>query len=633
MAQQQRTAQLGMRIRHALWLALTLGLGLPLLSWLIHQVTLGVNFSHVPLHALLETLGLFAGLLLAGLLLLRRHYSAETGDHLWVAYGLLAMGIFDGWHAASMPGQAFVWLHSVAVFTGGGLFALVWLPRGRKRWINQLPLAAWVAACSVVVGAVAYLWPASLPEMVVAGVFTRTAVLLNVLGGLGFLAAAGWFVRRLARNGSAEDYAFLSLALLFGMAALLFVTSKLWDVNWWLWHGLRLVGYLIALGVVCWTYQQDQVQLQQLNEHLEESVSQRVAALQDSEQYLRTILSTMLDGVLTIDAAGVIQSLNPATEQIFGYSSNELLGHNIAVLMAEPDAQQRDEYLHRYQRTGMANVIGVGREVQGLRKDGSLFAMELTVCELHHQGRTLFLGMVRDITERRRIEMMKNEFVSTVSHELRTPLTSIAGSLGMITGGVFGPLPAPLQQMIDIAHENSQRLIFMINDLLDMDKLLAGNIQLELQEQPLQPLLQQACAANQGYGVERRVAVRLVAAAPAGLVRVDGPRVLQVLANLISNAIKFSPSDDCVQIEASTQGDWLRVTVTDHGPGIPAAFRARIFTKFAQADSSDTRQRGGTGLGLAISRELIERMGGRIGFDSEEGAGACFYFELPWTPL
>jgi PAS domain S-box-containing protein len=341
----------------------------------------------------------------------------------------------------------------------------------------------------------------------------------------------------------------------------------------------------------------------------------------------------MLDGVLTIDAAGVIQSLNPATEQIFGYSSNELLGHNIAVLMAEPDAQQHDEYLHRYQRTGVANIIGVGREVQGLRKDGSLFAMELTVCELHHQGRTLFLGMVRDITERRRIEMMKNEFVSTVSHELRTPLTSIAGSLGMITGGVFGPLPAPLQQMIDIAHENSQRLIFMINDLLDMDKLLAGNIQLELQEQPLQPLLQQACAANQGYGVERRVAVRLVAAAPAGLVRVDGPRVLQVLANLISNAIKFSPSDDCVQIEASTQGDWLRVTVTDHGPGVPAAFRARIFTKFAQADSSDTRQRGGTGLGLAISRELIERMGGRIGFDSEEGAGARFYFELPWMPL
>jgi PAS domain S-box-containing protein len=234
-----------------------------------------------------------------------------------------------------------------------------------------------------------------------------------------------------------------------------------------------------------------------------------------------------------------------------------------------------------------------------------------------------------DITERKHMERMKSEFVSTVSHELRTPLTAISGSLGLITGGVLGQLPEQIMQLISIAHKNSLRLSFLINDLLDMEKLEAGKMHFDMLVQPLMPLIEQALEANRPYGAERRVALMLASGLADACVSVDSQRLMQVLSNLLSNAIKYSPQDGRVEIAVEQRDTVVRVTVCDHGPGIPVEFRARIFQKFAQADSSDTRQKGGTGLGLAITRELVERMGGSIGFDSVAGEGAVFYFEFP----
>lgn len=360
-----------------------------------------------------------------------------------------------------------------------------------------------------------------------------------------------------------------------------------------------------------------------------QDISERRAAaedLRDQAAHTSAVLDNVLDGIITFDDQEIILSVNNAAAHIFDYAVDELLGQNIRQIIPYP-VQDNDNA--QAQETGIQNIIGIGREVEARRKDGSLFPLDLSVSTVSRLGQPLFIALMRDITERKRTETIKNEFISTVSHELRTPLTSISGALGLISGGVFGSYPERMKQMIDVANKNCQRLTFLINDLLDMEKLTAGKMTFRPETIAIRELLQQAMEANQTFGSERGVSLQLAKQIPDINISVDTQRFMQVLSNLLSNAIKYSPENDVVNIEAEKRGHKLRIIVIDHGVGIPHEFRDRIFQKFAQADSSDTRQNGGTGLGLAITRELVERMGGTIGFESIPGQATRFYVDLP----
>ncbi len=254
-------------------------------------------------------------------------------------------------------------------------------------------------------------------------------------------------------------------------------------------------------------------------------------------------------------------------------------------------------------------------------------------------GRVVKLfGTLQDITEQREADRLKSEFVATVSHELRTPLTSIRGSLGLLLGPLGAALPGPARELVEVADRNTQRLLVLINDLLDIDKIASGKMMFDTGACQLAKLVAQSVVAMQPYAERFNVYFALDGDAD-GWVWVDSNRVEQVLANLLSNAAKFSvpdpddPASRLVRVSIHQQEPgWLRVTVQDRGKGIPAAQQERLFQKFSQLDSSDRRRSGGTGLGLWISKALIERMGGRMGFESAEGQGSVFYFDLPECP-
>ncbi len=238
------------------------------------------------------------------------------------------------------------------------------------------------------------------------------------------------------------------------------------------------------------------------------------------------------------------------------------------------------------------------------------------------EGEQQVWSIIQDISERKRIEQMKNQFVSMVSHELRTPLTSISGALGLMSGGVLGEVPPMMQSMLVIAKENSNKLTQLINDLLDIDKLVAGKMQFEMSRLAVKPLLQQAILHNQPYAEKYQTQI-LLDAPVDGMIDIDPMRLHQILTNLISNAAKFSPPASTIKVGLEIKDQQVQIIVSDHGPGIPDAFRLHIFEKFSQADSADARSKGGTGLGLAIVKELTNRMGGDISFTTS-AAGTSF---------
>ncbi len=365
---------------------------------------------------------------------------------------------------------------------------------------------------------------------------------------------------------------------------------------------------------------------------IESDISERKnaeRALQDYASRLAVIQNTMVDGVITFDMKGIIDSVNSAAIELFGYTEAEFIGLSFAQLLTPTESSKYMSKLQTYLGTGEKTILGQRTETTGQRKDGVEMPLEFAVNEMWVGDERYFLANVHDISERKRLDRMKSEFISTVSHELRTPLTSIRGALGLVLGKAAGQIPDKMRNMLEMASRNSERLTILINDILDLEKIESGRMEFEFTVVDLVALTRRALEDNQGYADNHHVRLSLSTTLPEATVRGDEHRLLQVFANLISNAVKYSPEDGEVEISMTERNGNYRVSVQDHGAGIPAEFRARIFQRFAQADSSDTREKGGTGLGLSISKAIVEYHEGRIDYESEMGKGTVFYFDLP----
>ena len=359
------------------------------------------------------------------------------------------------------------------------------------------------------------------------------------------------------------------------------------------------------------------------------NVTRDITALKAAEDKFRLAVESCPNGMMMSDAAGTIVMINKEIERLFGYERDELIGRSIDDLVPERlrrrHSRHRDEFAHRPRQRHMDG----SRELVGLRKDGTEIPIEVGLTPLESRDGVMVLSAIVDISERKRLDRLKDEFVSMVSHELRTPLTSISGSLGLLMGNAAGHLPETAMRLLKIAHANSQRLVRLINDILDLQKIESGQVVFHLKDLALRPLIEQTIDANRAFAQGFGVRIRLDAGSDDGEVFADSDRLAQIVTNLLSNAIKFSPTGDEVVVAITRHGDYLRVSVRDHGPGIPDEFKPHMFEKFAQADSSDARQKGGTGLGLNIVKQLIVQHGGKVGFTPAPGGGTVFHVDFP----
>ncbi|QMT59020.1 MHYT domain-containing protein [Legionella sp. PC997] len=357
-----------------------------------------------------------------------------------------------------------------------------------------------------------------------------------------------------------------------------------------------------------------------------------LTAIDNEKEFLNAMLDNLEDGIIACNAEGRITVLNHTIQK---YINSDKTDKNIDNIL--------DYFsLHTMQNTPLApDDFPLKRALNGERlRDIELFmhvkknGVRNVVIDgqkiINSEGKNLgAVIVIHDITDLKQTEKLKNEFVSIVSHELRTPLTSIRGSLGLLVSGVLGKFPEKVMKLLEIANNNCERLLLLINDILDIEKIEAGKMDFELKVTNLNKLVSESIDVNKMYADKFKVKIKLLPPEHEYLVTVDPDRLMQVLANLVSNACKFSYENETVTIQIKQLNSVVRVSVVNKGKGISPEFQSRIFQKFSQGDSSTTRGKGGTGLGLNISKMIIEKLGGTLHFESKPDELTTFYFELP----
>jgi PAS domain S-box-containing protein len=353
------------------------------------------------------------------------------------------------------------------------------------------------------------------------------------------------------------------------------------------------------------------------------------AALQARSRELRLLIDAVPASIAYVDPAERVLLHNRSFARLLGLPDAQVGGRSLRDLLGAAEYAASAPYISR----ALAGET-VYHERRQETEDGGV--RELAVTYVPHRGPggavLGYYALLTDITELKNLSRTKSEFVSMVSHEVRTPATAIRGALGMLAGGAAGTLPPQAGQLVSVAHASCERLVRLVDDIVDIERIEAGEIALSWRDEDLARLLPLALVAAGPLASQRGVRLQSRGDAPPARLRTDSDRVNQVLANLLANAIQFSPSGGVVEVGVEARGDRFRVTVRDHGPGVSEQLRARLFQKFVQDPAAARGSTGRFGLGLAISKLLVERLGGEIGYEPAPGGGARFWFELPVAP-
>jgi PAS domain S-box-containing protein len=395
--------------------------------------------------------------------------------------------------------------------------------------------------------------------------------------------------------------------------------------------------------------------LAQNEERMRELIDERAQAQAEmlAERRFRELLEHAPDAIVQVDRSGAIVIANATAETMFGYTRDDLLGSGVDLLV--PDAQKAGHSAKRegFARAGVTRPMGQGLDLRARRKDGSEFAVEISLSPVTTEDGVHVTAMIRDVTERKRIEeqvrnlqrsymaeleakqreaerlnRMKSEFMASVSHELRTPLHTIIGFTELLCEEGEGPLNDVQKKFLGHVQRDSKHLLGLINDVLDLSRIEAGGLNLRTEPMVVRGVISDAVQATQPYAMAR--GVRLFTADMGEMRAMADPgRLRQIVYNLVGNGVKFTGAGGEVRVDAVREGDYVQVTVTDTGMGIPPAETAQIFDKFYQVGLTTAGVKEGTGLGLAICRQLVEMHGGRIWVESELGKGSRFHFTLP----
>lgn len=356
------------------------------------------------------------------------------------------------------------------------------------------------------------------------------------------------------------------------------------------------------------------------------TIAEDEKSLRASEARLRSVIENMPVMLAAFNANGEAIVWNKECERVTGYAANEVLAKPAIAHRVCHDTAR----VHPSLRTEKPGSAGQGRELRVQSKSGENKTISWTdISDAFPIPGWVSWYIGIDVTDKVASERVKNDFISTVNHELRTPLTSIRGSLRLLAAGVAGAMAPQAQDMLRIADRNTERLLRLVTDILDIQRMEAGEFQLAKRPLDVVELARETVRANGPFASQRNVALKLETFVGAAEVFADSDRLEQVITNFISNAVKHSGAGETVVTTIIRTDAGVRIEVTDSGPGIPEEFKSKIFGRFARADSSDASKVGGTGLGLFISRTIVEQHDGTIGFSSTPGKGTTFYAELP----